>query len=406
MQNRKSIKEAFPFIRQMISDVYGMDVHFFGEPYGDLNKIDRGFRQTVWKKDNLHAPLVKGLELLEGYHLFVVKSNLDFYNVIAFFCKQRPNVFISLGPFRDRPMTEQYLSRILSSNRLPVSHLMVIRQFYYSLPVVDMQNLLMTLQHLLSAFVPEFQHIVPETISFSEEQNTFQPDYETVQSFSGNTLENYASYLNHFLETLLTGNSQQSSDALKRFLDYIGYDANPSLNRMKKLLNAVNVHCSSRLLLTQIHPTFILEQYFRFEMQIENAGQCDVLLQLPYEMVRKYSLLVKNYSMPEYSYLVRNVMNYVTLHISEKLTLSVIAAYFQKNPSYLSEQFHKETGESLTEFIQKERMQTAIRYFNTTNMSVAEVAGNVGIHDFGYFSRLFKKHIGRTPSQYKKMVKS
>ena len=158
--------------------------------------------------------------------------------------------------------------------------------------------------------------------------------------------------------------------------------------------------------MTQIHPTFILEQYFRFEMQIENAGQCDVLLQLPYEMVRKYSLLVKNYSMPEYSYLVRNVMNYVTLHISEKLTLSVIAAYFQKNPSYLSEQFHKETGESLTEFIQKERMQTAIRYFNTTNMSVAEVAGNVGIHDFGYFSRLFKKHIGRTPSQYKKMVKS
>ena len=33
MQNRKSIKEAFPFIRQMISDVYGMDVHFFGESY-------------------------------------------------------------------------------------------------------------------------------------------------------------------------------------------------------------------------------------------------------------------------------------------------------------------------------------------------------------------------------------
>lgn len=175
---------------------------------------------------------------------------------------------------------------------------------------------------------------------------------------------------------------------------------------MKKSLNVLNVHCSSRLLQTQIHPSFILEQYHRFEMQIENCSQREALLQLPYEIVRKYSLTVKNYSMPEYSYLVRNVMNYVTLHLSEKLTISVIAAYFQKNPSYLSEQFHKETGESLTEFIQKERMQTAIRYFNTTNLSVAEVAGNVGIHDFGYFPRLFKKHIRRTPSQYKRMVNS
>lgn len=99
-------------------------------------------------------------------------------------------------------------------------------------------------------------------------------------------------------------------------------------------------------------------------------------------------------------------MNYITLHLSDSLSLSVIADYFQKNPSYLSGQFRKETGESLTDYIQKERMQTAIRYFNTTNMSVAEVAGCVGIHDFSYFSRIFKKYIGQSPSQYRKLVKT
>ena len=156
--------------------------------------------------------------------------------------------------------------------------------------------------------------------------------------------------------------------------------------------------------MTQVHASFILEQQFRFETQIENAGQYELLLRLPYEIARKYCLLVKNYSMAEYSYLVKNVINYVTLHISDQLTLSVIAGYFRKNAAYLSGRFHKETGDGLVEYIQKERMRTAVRYFNMTNLSVAEVAGKVGIHDFGYFSRLFKKHVGCTPSQYKKMV--
>jgi two-component system response regulator YesN len=37
-------------------------------------------------------------------------------------------------------------------------------------------------------------------------------------------------------------------------------------------------------------------------------------------------------------------------------------------------------------------------------MSVAEVAGAVGIPDFGYFSKLFKRHIGISPREYKKML--
>lgn len=404
MQIGKSVKEAFPFIRQMISDVYGMDAWFFDYPYGDFDKIDRGFRKTVWKKDNSQSSLVQGLKMLDGNHMIIIKSNLDFYNILVFFGEQKPREFISVGPFRDRQMTGQDLNRIVSVNHLPAAYLIVIRQFYYSLPVVDIQNLVIMLRHLISAFVPEYQHVVPEHVNFAEEQNVFQPDGEAVQSFSSEVAEKYASYLNEFLEMLLAGDNQGASDILKRLLDYVGYDVNPSLNWMRKQLKFLNDNCCSRMLMTQIHSSFILEQRIRFETQIENAGQYEVLLQLPYEIARKYCLLVKNYSMPEYSYLVRNVMNYVTLHISEKLTLSVIAAYFHKNASYLSEHFHKETGEGLTKYIQKERMRVAIRYFNTTNMSVAEVAGSVGIHDFGYFSRIFKKQVGCTPSQYKRMV--
>ena len=122
-------------------------------------------------------------------------------------------------------------------------------------------------------------------------------------------------------------------------------------------------------------------------------------------MARKYCLLAKNHNLSEYSYLTRGIINYVSLHLSEELTLSVISGRLGKNPSYVSGHFQKEMGESLTEYIHKERIRASIRLFNTTDCSVAEAANSVGIHDLGYFTRLFKKHVNCTPSQYKKMLK-
>ena len=108
---------------------------------------------------------------------------------------------------------------------------------------------------------------------------------------------------------------------------------------------------------------------------------------------RKYCLLVRNYSYSDYSYLIRNVMNYITLHIAEDLSLTAIADYFsQKSLLSLRAVPPGGQGENLSVYIQKERMQTAIRYFNITNMSVAEVAGNVGIHDSVIFQNIQKAY--------------
>lgn len=97
-------------------------------------------------------------------------------------------------------------------------------------------------------------------------------------------------------------------------------------------------------------------------------------------------------------------MAYIDEHIDEELSLSVLAEAFQRNASSLSNQFRKETGETLTEYIHKARIQAAIQYFNTTGLTVTEVAVSVGITNFAYFSRLFKKYVGMSPREYRRMV--
>lgn len=405
MRFQESLEEAFPYIQQILSDTYHTDTWLFAPPYDDFNKIDRGFRQMVWHKENFSSPLQQAVDFVNDYHLIVIQSSLDFYNIIAFVTRETAPSFITIGPFRDREMTETDLSRIMQTHRLPSKHMNIIRRFYYSLPIADLQSLITTFCHLMVPFLPQYEKIAPEYIIYSEDNRSFVPNDETIRHFSYDEAEHYAFHLNRFLDALLSGSSEQATDTLRSFLDCQGY-SRATMTRKKSILSAVNTHCCCRMLTTQIHPSFILERYFAYDLQIQNLAASSTLQHLPYEIARKYCLMVKNYSFLQYSYLIRNVMNYITLHLSEDLSLSVIAAFFQKNPSYLSGQFRKETGESLSIYIQKERMQAAIRYFNTTNMSVAEVAGCVGIHDFGYFSRIFKKHIGQSPSQYRKLVKT
>ena len=72
-------------------------------------------------------------------HIVVIKSSLDFYNIMAIITLENSPDLISLGPFRDREMTEADLNHIIQSNRLPAEYMSVIRRFYYSLPVADIQ---------------------------------------------------------------------------------------------------------------------------------------------------------------------------------------------------------------------------------------------------------------------------
>jgi len=84
------------------------------------------------------------------------------------------------------------------------------------------------------------------------------------------------------------------------------------------------------------------------------------------------------------------------------LSLNLLADHFDKNPSVLSNAFSKDMGISLTSYIQQTRIQAAVRLFNTTDMTVSEVATAVGYQDFSYFSKLFTKHVGCSPRVYRK----
>ncbi len=100
--------------------------------------------------------------------------------------------------------------------------------------------------------------------------------------------------------------------------------------------------------------------------------------------------------------LVEKIRSYITTHYEEDLSLSVLAGKFYLNPNYLSQVFKAKTGENISIYIEKVRIERAEELLAHLHMAVTQVAQYVGYNDSNYFSKVFRKRTGMLPSEYQK----
>lgn len=98
-----------------------------------------------------------------------------------------------------------------------------------------------------------------------------------------------------------------------------------------------------------------------------------------------------------------NIQKYLNREYVNKITSEDIEQVFESNYDYLNRVFQKMTGYTILNYLNVLRINRAKDLFDTTTMKIAEVGYLVGIDDPFYFSKLFKKHAGMTPSQYIKL---
>ncbi len=404
--SKNILEEEFPFIQQMISDTFKTESQYFTPPYEGIADIDKGFRRMMWTRYETPdiLSMFQQVDNKPAYHMIVVKSSLKFYNILIFASLDKIPDIINIGPFRDEEITEAFLHEVFRDANVPREKLQILQNFYHVLPNISVDDLIIFLTHLLAHFIPEFADITPETLNYSEEKHQIIPSANEMDNFLFQYAMDYRGYLKHFLDAVASGDYHISLDCLTQLTMHLRLKEQTSIGELRQTVNNINTYCELRLMQTWVHPMYVMRLFHSYMTLINTTVNHQKLLNLPSEIARKYCLLVRNYSYPEYSQLIRNVIAYIDQYLTTDLSLSVIADYFQKNASFLSKEFSRETGQSLTSYIRKQRMQLAIKYFNTTSLSISEVAGNVGIQDYGYFTKQFKKEIGFTPQEYKKML--
>lgn len=101
------------------------------------------------------------------------------------------------------------------------------------------------------------------------------------------------------------------------------------------------------------------------------------------------------------------IMKYVHEHYAENsLTIQAIAENVYLSQTYLCAFFKKSTGKTLNEFITEVRIEKSKELLKDSNIKLYEIATSIGFTDANYFSTLFKKYTGYTPSEFRERVYS
>jgi YesN/AraC family two-component response regulator len=154
----------------------------------------------------------------------------------------------------------------------------------------------------------------------------------------------------------------------------------------------------------KVHPIYLDRLSRQYSQLIENISGVDEIAPMSKKMIRGYCMLVKTHSTSSYSPMIAHAMNFISLNISDEMNLSKVAEICNANRSYLSSQFKKETGMTITDFINSKKINHAVFMINAQSGSFSEIAAACGISDITYFTRLFKKYKGMSPSEYRALV--
>lgn len=96
------------------------------------------------------------------------------------------------------------------------------------------------------------------------------------------------------------------------------------------------------------------------------------------------------------------IQAYVRAHYSEPLNLSDIAKHLGYNYNYISSYFSSNSNEGFSEYLNRVRIAEACRMLKEKKGTIAEIGRAVGYSDQSYFSRVFKRLTGETPSGYRR----
>ena len=103
--------------------------------------------------------------------------------------------------------------------------------------------------------------------------------------------------------------------------------------------------------------------------------------------------------------LISQIQFWMKTNLNSELTLNDIAQQFDISQRSFTRRFKRATGINATQYWQKLKIQTAKELLAASNLSIQEIAFQVGYQDQANFTRLFKKTLSITPKAYRAMVR-
>ena len=373
------------------------------------SSLDLGLRALLEIDEAFEKPLIDVLGevspntihlLMDGYMCKYIYLQLPGDN--------SENVFV-IGPYQVKSFNHEEILELAEKNVVPPAKMRDFESYYNGLPVVGDEGQLISLVDTFGEFIwngssnYQFAEYELET-SFENVTSIINKSLSEHDSLTWNSklIEARYAYENEFLFAVTQGNYPKAKHLISQ-VNSIQFDQRnmDPVRDMKNYCIIINTLFRKSVERGGVHPIHIDSASSEFAKKIELRSSIEDIQKLIYEMVKVYCQLVNKYSVKDYSPTVQKVIVMIESNLASDLTLSELATTLNINASYLSTVFKKETGKTVTGYVNEKRIELAQELLKTTNLQIQTIAQYCGIVDVHYFTRLFKKITGVSPKQFR-----
>lgn len=305
-----------------------------------------------------------------------------------------------LGPVFPSELNETAVSHILAPLNISVAQKSAMIAYYRSIPVLDCRALidgailvynLMYGEHITLSQLMDQKQLLPELPL--ERTRPFLHHEEEPRLFSERLQEK-------LLHCIREGDPRALSQHLRELprwnLATFAHEPLRSLRNQIIAIGALAFQTAAQAGLGWEEACGLYEYYVLF---CEEVGEQEALVSLFARMLTDFATRVQAIKRANYSPTVHLCIQYVQEHLYERIRVEEIAASVQRNPSYLTQRFRQETGLSVTQYIQQQKIEEAKRLLQTPG------SGNIWLQlsycDQSHFDRAFKKAVGMTPGTFR-----
>ncbi|MCI6997256.1 MAG: AraC family transcriptional regulator [Eubacterium sp.] len=381
------------------------------EPYEDMVDFENEIQKMITPGIDYSKCLRRFCDSCEDYTIYKVCGESLLQYVIMRLPDEDETTCLVVGPYALAPWKETEILNKAQEFGISPECYPAFRKCYESVPIItDSAALDVVIQSLAASIwkseeaftvyelssltvskddseeIDIFDYVAPNELheEFRKTEEKYISENELFRAVSNGQIHQVQTYLNRIKFQI---RQQCMTDRLR--------SAKNSGIILNTLLRRVVENC-------EVHPFYIDKLFSSFMKKIELQLSVEGVMKLFQEIVIKYTMLVKNRSLCQYSPLIRKVMVNIDKDLTGDLTLRTQARLLEVNPSYLSSAFKKETGFTLTEYVTRKRMEYARFLLDSTNMRIQTIASYCGIPDICYFTKIFKRQVGMSPTEYRR----
>jgi AraC-like DNA-binding protein len=312
-----------------------------------------------------------------------------------------------IGPTLPYPLSEDVIRGMINDWR---AYFYQEKVFHYfkSLPIIETNQLINI--SIFANLLFNHELLSAQSVITSESHEAVEAKEKSQQvslAVSENLQANTMHHDHLFEKEILSVIREGRVEDLKDF-PFVKEEEVANLLSKSSFIRSVKYHIITLITLVSrasieggVHEEIAFSLHDRFILQLEDLNRLDEIRSLARDVLYTFAEKVKQVKDERFSTTITLCKDYIFRHIYEEIIHDEIANKVQLNAKYLSRLFKKEVGMTVSEYIQQTKITEAKKLLAFSKTPIPEICTMLNFNDQSYFTKVFKKVVGVTPKKYR-----